>query len=547
MSGATRGRHKLLQSGRKLQNDLDVRPDARPVRCAGAGLDRRQWSAGRSAMNGFLLLLAATIASIELLTRSRLIPRMRALVGLGRRMGALTERRGVSAWARRRALRLLALRLLFPSLTCLGALVLIAAPFLFVLALDRIEPIGVRQAWGGMTARLALLVLAALYLVARQRVTQPQIAEAPGQRLLQRIALGGQWVPKLSFDLERRIYLARANARPAGRPVFVAGPPLAGATPIIRALLDSDHFAALTDHDLPFALAPNLWDELRHALRRKHEPRPIRDPDGTGSFEELFWRHHEGVRYIRPDGLRLVPPSSETIAAFADYVRLVQLRYGRQRYLSANNNNVLRLPALLAAFPDAQLIHPFRDPLQQAASLLDQHRRAVALAAEDSFHAQLMAWLGHHEFGADHRPLLLPGAPGRADDPNRLDYWLKSWIATYRFLLKGQPAIAHRQLFVDYDRLVDVDDGTGAVLARELRLPAPLDLSAPRAPKSTQPQPSSQLLREAAVLYAALRRRAVAAPGAARSAAAEKRAARAQDIADRSPESPRLPFVPDLF
>jgi len=498
-------------------------------------------------MNGFVLLLAATIASIELLTRSRLIPRIRALIGLGRRIRTLTERRGVSAWARRRALRLLALRLLLPSLTCLAALILIAAPFLFVLALDRIEPIGVREAWGGMTARLALIVLAALYLVARQRVTQPSIAEAPGERLLQRIALGGQRVPKLSFDLERRIYLARAHARPAGRPVFVAGLPRAGAMPLMRALLDSDHFAALTDRDLPFALAPNLWDELGRALRRKHEPGPIDDPEDTGSVEELFWRHHEGVRYIRPDGLRLVPPSSETIAAFADYVRLVQLRYGRQRYLSANHNNVLRLPALLAGFPDAQLIHPFRDPLQQAASLLDQHRRALALAAEDPFRARFMGWLGHHEFGADRRPLLLPGAPGQGEDPNHLDYWLKSWIATYRFLLKGQPVIAHRQLFVDYDRLAGVDDGTGAVLARELRLPGPLDLSGPRAPKPHQAQPSSQLLREAAVVHAALRRRAIAAPGAARSNAAEKRAAHGQEIADRSPESPRLPFVPDLF
>jgi hypothetical protein len=92
-----------------------------------------------------------------------------------------------------------------------------------------------------------------------------------------------------------------------------------------------------------------------------------------------------------------------------------------------------------------------------------------------------------------------------------------------------------------------VDDGTGAVLARELRLPGPLDLSAPRAPKRHQAQPSSQLLREAAVVHAALRRRAIAAPGAARSNAAEKRTAHGQEIADRSPESARLPFVPDLF
>lgn len=61
-------------------------------------------------------------------------------------------------------------------------------------------------------------------------------------------------------------------------------------------------------------------------------------------------------------------------------MRLVLLRHGGARYLSKNNNNILRLEALATSFPDALLIHPFRDPLQQALSLLSQHRRAARLA-----------------------------------------------------------------------------------------------------------------------------------------------------------------------
>ena len=43
---------------------------------------------------------------------------------------------------------------------------------------------------------------------------------------------------------------------------------------------------------------------------------------------------------------------------------------GRTRYLSKNNNNILRLPALARAFPQALILIPFRDPLTHAASLL---------------------------------------------------------------------------------------------------------------------------------------------------------------------------------
>ena len=461
-------------------------------------------------MTGFLWLLAATIASMELLTRTRVIDDLVILSRLGRRAVALLIRRGVSEWAKERAMRLLAWRLLTISFASLSALLLVAAPLILVLALDM--RLGVRAAWSSIPARTVLLVLSTLYMIARKRHRR-QPGDAFGERKLQRIALGTRFVPELSFDLERQIYRREAEQLPLQPPIFVAGLARAGTTVIMRALHQSGGFAALTYRDLPFPLAPNLWARLGKPLRRAvvaaeraHGDGVPHDLDSPEAIEEMFWRHHEGDHYCRADGLSPVAPSEETIDDFVDYVRLVQLRYRRPRYLSKNNNNVLRLPALIAAFPEAQLIHPFRDPAQQAASLLNQHRRACRLAAGDPFRARFMAWLGHHEFGADRRRFLLPGGPAGGDDPDSVDYWLKSWIAVHLFLLDAPPPVRVRQIFVDYDRLV----GDAARGTRRLgeRLGLPLQAGDLRPPPMHQVEASPALMREARQVHAALRDRA---------------------------------------
>jgi hypothetical protein len=463
-------------------------------------------------MTGFLCLLAATIASMELLARTRVIDDFLILSRLGRRAGALLIRRGVSEWAKEKAMRLLAWRLLAQSFASLSALLLVAAPLILVLALDGMAGFGARTAWSSIPARTALLALSTLYMIGRKRHRR-QPGDAFGERKLQRIALGTRFVPELSFDLERQIYRRQAGELPVQQPIFVTGLARAGTSVIMRALHRSGGFAALTYRDLPFPLAPNLWARLSKPLRRElgateraHGDGVLHDLDSPEAIEEMFWRHHEGDRYCRADGLSPVAPREETIDDFVDYVRLVQLRYGRPRYLSKNNNNVLRLPALIAAFPDAQLIHPFRDPAQQAASLLNQHRRACRLAAGDPFRARFMTWLGHHEFGADRRRFLLPDGPAGGDDPESVDYWLKSWIAVHLFLLNAPPTVRARQIFVDYDQLVgDAVPGTQRLGER---LGLPLQADDLHAPALHHVEASPRLMREARQVHAALRGRA---------------------------------------
>lgn len=336
-------------------------------------------------------------------------------------------------------------------------------------------------------------------------------------RLLHRIALGSAPILELSFDIEQARHGRAADAIAMRPPVFVAGLARAGTTIAMQLLHAADDFAALAYRDLPFALAPNSWAGVSAGWKRGVEARErghgdgmLHDLDSPEAIEEVFWRTHEGSRYLGAAGLSPVAPEAETLAAFERYVRLVCLRYGRDRYLSKNNNNVLRLAALAAQFPDAVLVHPFRDPAEQSLSLLAQHRRACALAAGDRFRGDFMRWLGHHEFGAHHRPFLLPPGEAPSGDPETPDYWLRLWIGVHRHLLDQPEAVARSQHFLDYDRLAAGDSAEIVRLQAALALVRPIDGTGlrPAAPHAPTEPIDPVLLDEARGVHAALAARA---------------------------------------
>ena len=123
-----------------------------------------------------------------------------------------------------------------------------------------------------------------------------------------------------------------------------------------------------------------------------------------------------------------IRPTTRFFAGYRDFIRLVLRRTGKTRYLSKNNNNLLRLHSLAKAFPDSVILIPVRDPRDHALSLLNQHKRFLD---SDAFTRDYMGWLGHYEFGATHRPLAWDGAVA-AGDPQSLDYWLSQWIAAHQ-------------------------------------------------------------------------------------------------------------------
>lgn len=330
-------------------------------------------------------------------------------------------------------------------------------------------------------------------------------------RLLHRLALLPA-VAELSFDLDQRASHARtlAGAQAARPHVFISGLARAGTTILLRTLHERGNFRSLTYRDMPFPLAPNLWRRASGRWRRDQaeSERPHGDgiavsADSPEALEELFWRLNCGPDYITRDALIPHAPDREVITRFRAYVAAI-LASGDDPdalYLSKNNNNILRLPALREAFPHAWLLIPIRDPAAHALSLWKQHWRFSALQAQDRFTRSYMDWLAHHEFGLGHRPFRLGRGPAPGLKPDEPDYWLDLWIDVHRALIEQAD---ERTIFVAQEDLCILPTAWHHLAERigvppggrpDFRLPPPPD------PDAFEPL----RLRRATALYHSLR------------------------------------------
>lgn len=384
--------------------------------------------------------------------------------------------------------------------------------------------------WQGLVfTTVAAMIYVALFHRRRSSQTNESAHSATSEysttdRLLHRIALGSTAVREMTFDLEQAAGGKATTDETTQLPqVFVAGLARAGTTILMRELYASGRFRSLTYRDMPFVLMPNLWRRVasigardKVATERAHGDGINVNYDSPEALEEVFWETFTPKQYLHGD--RLIPhsPNDEIIGQFRTYVDAI-IRSGEKsdpplRYLSKNNNNILRLPTLREAFPNSLIIIPFRDPLQQALSLRRQHRRFVADNAEDAFAGQYMAWLAHHEFGADHRPFCFDeeafGLLAQYD-PEQIEYWLALWAHVYDNLLRSAPENA---IFLSYERLCDPDSGSWAVLLESTGL---ADCSAVREPhfrlsesKCDEPIPE-ELRRTTADVHAKLLARSI--------------------------------------
>lgn len=278
-------------------------------------------------------------------------------------------------------------------------------------------------------------------------------------RVLHQLALRYVPIADVSFDVDQTMVRTDPKEIIPLRHVFVAGLARAGSTVLMRRFHATGCFRSLTYRDMPFVLAPNLWRRLsltqRRDIRRAeraHGDNLMVDSDSPESLDEVFWRIFAGEEYIRSDRLSPHAPDEELLRKYVHYVNAILSAQDTRapRYLSKNNNNILRLDAIHQAFPNALILVPFRQPLQHALSLLHQHVRFSEMQAAQKFVLAYMTWLGHHEFGLGHRPFSFNGTHFRAYPVTGLDYWLELWCEVYSWLLRSKPGPA---LFVCYEDL----------------------------------------------------------------------------------------------
>lgn len=287
-------------------------------------------------------------------------------------------------------------------------------------------------------------------------------------RALHRFAFATAGALRGAADLEDRMFRRELAAVLPGAPVFVTALPRAGTTILLELLYGLDEFASHVYRDMPFVLTPMLWARLAGRPKAAVEPTERAHQDGIKitidspeAFEEMVW--HAFWRRHYQDG-RIEPWLRCDDEEFVDFLRrhmhkVVALRARQKptarRYVSKNNLNIARIPAVLDALPDARMVVPFREPLQHAQSLLRQHLRFLEMHRQDAFARRYMAGIGHFDFGANLKPVDFGGFLAGRDlrEAEALPFWLDYWIAAYRHVLAN--AAHERLLLVRFEALAD--------------------------------------------------------------------------------------------
>lgn len=290
------------------------------------------------------------------------------------------------------------------------------------------------------------------------------------ERLLHKVAFSTRKAQIGLADVEDVIFRDRLARHELDRPIFITALPRAGTTLLLELCVASGEFASHTYRNMPFVLIPMLWNRFSEGFRRSDAPRERAHGDGMlvsvdspEAFEETAWIAFWPKRYNCD---RIVPWREEEDGVFRDFLAnhfkkivalsakegdgMADLPHSPPRYVSKNNLNIARIAWLSRNFRDALFLIPFRDPIQQCASLLGQHLNFLEIHQRDPFAKRYMAGIGHFDFGDNLRPVDFDGwlDSSKHRDPRQIGFWLEYWRAAYRSLIEEA---TERVCFLNYD------------------------------------------------------------------------------------------------
>lgn len=350
-------------------------------------------------------------------------------------------------------------------------------------------------------------------------------------RLLYRLAFQSGTAQHALADVEEMLYEDTLEGITVDDPVFISALPRAGTTILLKLLWQTGRFASHTYRDMPFVLCPMLWRRFSRPFVTQDLPSRERahgdglrvSRESPEAFEEMIWKRFWPDHY-GPDRIRPWQPGEENraferffeahmrkVVALCQTERKDELCH-EMRYLSKNNLNIARLAAPPAPLRRGTVLIPFREPIQQAASMFRQHRRFLNIHEEDDFVRAYMEAIGHHEFGQELQPVNFGGWLEEAPPSTELSFWVQYWTAAYQFVLAHA---GNSTVLVSYGRLTEEPESSLSRLARAVDLPpntlrSQADrLHPPRTHSVAKAELPSSLLREASETFERLDREAV--------------------------------------
>lgn len=300
-------------------------------------------------------------------------------------------------------------------------------------------------------------------------------------RAIHRLAFSSRAIQLSAADIEHSLYGKLYLDVPASKPVFITSLPRAGTTLLLEIFSRVSGFATHRYRDMPFVLAPLLWNKVSGNFRKQATLKERAHGDGMQvgydspeAFEEVLWHAHWPEKY-QADSISLWA-ENDTVPGFSDFFtehmqKIIALRAMEQpdahRYVSKNNANIARIGLLKRLFPDAVILVPFRHPVDHAASMLRQHRNFLSRHVEDPFSRKYMHDIGHFEFGTLHRPIRFNTGPDSRmsrEQPDTLDYWLAYWIEAFEHVEQQQQHV----MLLSYEQACSDGSTTLATLGNRI-------------------------------------------------------------------------------
>ena len=262
------------------------------------------------------------------------------------------------------------------------------------------------------------------------------------QQFLHNIYLGNKFIKKSLFEIEKLLFLKKKELQiNSGKHVFITGLPRSGTTILLNFIYKSNQFASLTYENAPFVMATNFFTKISK----------------DSNFEESERFHQDGIFVNLKSPEALDEPFFSTFTddeirnQLISFITLILSNKKKNRYLSKNNLHYKRIDLIQEIIMDAIILIPFRDPLQQACSLFEQHNHFIKLQNKNDFIRKYMNYFGHNEFGKNH---ISWNIPIKYHNFTNINYWLEQWLLFYQNIYKKNKK-NKKCYFVCYEDLIN--------------------------------------------------------------------------------------------
>lgn len=279
-------------------------------------------------------------------------------------------------------------------------------------------------------------------------------------RLLHKFILNSNLLLNFFFEIEKKFFLKK---KIKFKSLFITGLARSGSTILLDSLYKTGFFGSLKYSNLPFLTSPNLWSKLNFFSKKKnfkteraHKDGIFIDNNSPEAFEEIFWKSQ--LNYLQKNNLFIEKKNiNNIIKNLKIFINLILIKEKKFFYLSKNNNNLIRINLLNKKINNKKILIVFRNPIDHAISLFEQHKRFLKIQKNNKFVLEYMNMLYHNEFGKGHYPLLKNFKSKFL--PNKLDYWIDYWISIYSYAQQNVYSDKYNDIFfLSYETLVSKPD-----------------------------------------------------------------------------------------